>query len=183
MATTTSRPSHAPNVVLIVGTAPTTPRIRSRVRLLPETPTPPDTSRNRPAGAPLRPPVIDGIEEFDQDSELDNALHIEKPDRHTDCEIRRPRGSCSSPVEGLRQIRLRNAARSRATLSATTHPILWGLIYLSNHDGAGADTHCACQHQEREVRYVSRPGVDADMFLGALGIVLVCAGGVILMLI
>ena len=27
------------------------------------TPTPPDTSRNRPAGAPLRPPVIDGIEE------------------------------------------------------------------------------------------------------------------------
>ena len=36
MATTTSRPSHAPNVVLIVGTAPTTPRIRSQVRLLPE---------------------------------------------------------------------------------------------------------------------------------------------------
>ena len=33
---TTSRPSHAPNVVLIVGTAPTIPRIRSRVRLLPE---------------------------------------------------------------------------------------------------------------------------------------------------
>ena len=27
------------------------------------TPTQPDTSRNRPAGAPLRPPVIDGIEE------------------------------------------------------------------------------------------------------------------------
>ena len=25
----------------------------------------PDTSRNRPAGAPLRPPVIDGIEEHD----------------------------------------------------------------------------------------------------------------------
>ena len=33
---TTSRPSHAPNVVLIVGTDPTTPRIRSRVRLLPD---------------------------------------------------------------------------------------------------------------------------------------------------
>ena len=65
MATTTSRPSHAPNVVLIVGTDPTIPRIRSRVRLLPETPTQPDTSRNRPAGAPLRPPVIDGIEELD----------------------------------------------------------------------------------------------------------------------
>ena len=64
MATTTSRPSHAPNVVLIVGTDPTIPRIRSRVRFLPEgTPTQPDTSRNRPAGAPLRPPVIDGIEE------------------------------------------------------------------------------------------------------------------------
>ena len=29
------------------------------------TPTQPDTSRNRPAGAPLRPPVIDGIEELD----------------------------------------------------------------------------------------------------------------------
>ena len=29
------------------------------------TPTQPDTSRNRPAGAPLRPPVIDGIEEHD----------------------------------------------------------------------------------------------------------------------
>ena len=41
-------------------------------------PTQPDTSRNRPAGAPLRPPVIDGIEELDQDSELDNALHIEE---------------------------------------------------------------------------------------------------------
>ena len=36
MATTTSRPSHAPNVVLIVGTAPANPRIRSRVRLLTE---------------------------------------------------------------------------------------------------------------------------------------------------
>ena len=38
-----------------------------RVLVLPtsteRTPTPPDTSRNRPAGAPLRPPVIDGIEE------------------------------------------------------------------------------------------------------------------------
>ena len=67
MATTTSRPSHAPNVVLIVGTDPIIPRIHSRVRLLPEskTPTQPDTSRNRPAGAPLRPPVIDGIEELD----------------------------------------------------------------------------------------------------------------------
>ena len=84
---TTSRPSHAPNVVLIVGTAPMIPRIRSQVRLLPETPTQPDTSRNRPAGAPLRPPVIDGIEELDptgrieeldQDSKLDNALHIEE---------------------------------------------------------------------------------------------------------
>ena len=41
------------------------PRIRSQVRLLPGTPTQPDTSRNRPAGAPLRPPVIDGIEELD----------------------------------------------------------------------------------------------------------------------
>ena len=29
------------------------------------TPTQPDTSRNRPAEAPLRPPVIDGIEELD----------------------------------------------------------------------------------------------------------------------
>ena len=29
------------------------------------TPTPPDTSRNRPAEAPLRPPVIDGIKELD----------------------------------------------------------------------------------------------------------------------
>ena len=29
------------------------------------TPTQPDTSRNRPAGAPLRPLVIDGIEELD----------------------------------------------------------------------------------------------------------------------
>ena len=29
------------------------------------TQTQPDTSRNRPAGAPLRPPVIDGIEELD----------------------------------------------------------------------------------------------------------------------
>ena len=36
MTTTTSRPSHAPNVVLIVGTAPTSPQIRSQVRLLPE---------------------------------------------------------------------------------------------------------------------------------------------------
>ena len=36
MATTTSRPSHAPNVVLIVGTAPMIPQIRSQVRLLPE---------------------------------------------------------------------------------------------------------------------------------------------------
>ena len=75
MATTTSRPSHAPNVVLIVGTAPTTPRIRSQVRLLPETPTQPDTSRNRPAEAPLRPPVIDGIEEHDQDSENDSIAN------------------------------------------------------------------------------------------------------------
>ena len=49
--------------------------------------TQPDTSRNRPAGAPLRPPVIDvieeldptgRIEELDQDSKLDNALHIEE---------------------------------------------------------------------------------------------------------
>ena len=71
MATTTSRPSHAPNVVLIVGTAPMIPQIRSQVRLLPDgTPTQPDTSRNRPAGAPLKPPpvidgIIDGIEELD----------------------------------------------------------------------------------------------------------------------
>ena len=51
------------------------------------TPTQPDTSRNRPAGAPLRPPVIDGIEEHDpagrieqlaQDSDLDRALRIEE---------------------------------------------------------------------------------------------------------
>ena len=56
----------------------------------PENATQPDTSRNRPAGAPLRPPVIDGIEEhdptgrieeLDQDSKLDNALHIEELDR------------------------------------------------------------------------------------------------------
>ena len=66
----------------------------------------------------MRPPVIDGIEELDFLDELD---------RRTEYEIRRPRGSCSSPVEGLCQIRLRNAARSRATLSATTRPILWGL--------------------------------------------------------
>ena len=65
MATGARRPSLAPNVVLIVGTAPTIPRIYSRVRFLTETPTQPDTSRNRPAGAPLRPPVIDGIEEHD----------------------------------------------------------------------------------------------------------------------
>ena len=26
----------------------------------------------------MRPPVIDGIEELDQDSKLDNALHIEE---------------------------------------------------------------------------------------------------------
>ena len=53
------------------------------------TPTQPDTSRNRPAGAPLRPPVIDGIEEHDpagrieqlaQDSDLDRALRIEELD-------------------------------------------------------------------------------------------------------
>ena len=29
----------------------------------------------------MRPPVIDGIEELDQDSKLDNALHIEELDR------------------------------------------------------------------------------------------------------
>ena len=34
-------------------------------RFYQRTPTQPDTSRNRPAGAPLRPPVIDGIEEHD----------------------------------------------------------------------------------------------------------------------
>ena len=28
----------------------------------------------------MRPPVIDGIEELDQDSKLDNALHIEELD-------------------------------------------------------------------------------------------------------
>ena len=28
----------------------------------------------------MRPPVIDGIEELDQDSKLDNALHIEEFD-------------------------------------------------------------------------------------------------------
>ena len=36
MATGARRPSLAPNVVLIVGTAPTIPRIRSRVRFPPE---------------------------------------------------------------------------------------------------------------------------------------------------
>ena len=44
------------------------------------TPTQPDTSRNRPAGAPLRPPVIDGIEEQVQDSELARAGRIEELD-------------------------------------------------------------------------------------------------------
>ena len=60
-----------------------------RVRKRKRTPTQPDTSRNRPAGAPLRPPVIDGIEEHDpagrieqlaQDSDLDRALRIEELD-------------------------------------------------------------------------------------------------------
>ena len=46
------------------------------VRFLPETPTQPDTSRNRPAGAPLRPPVIDGIEEIDF---LESGPHDREP--------------------------------------------------------------------------------------------------------
>ena len=36
------------------------------------TPTQPDTSRNRPAGAPLRPPVIDGIEELDPTGRIED---------------------------------------------------------------------------------------------------------------
>ena len=68
-------------MVLIVGTAPTTPpEFVFEFDSYQRTPTQPDTSRNRPAGAPLRPPVIDGIEELDQDSKLDNALHIEELD-------------------------------------------------------------------------------------------------------
>ena len=41
------------------------------------TPTPPDTSRNRPAGAPLRPPVIDGIEEHDPAGRIEEHDFLE----------------------------------------------------------------------------------------------------------
>ena len=41
------------------------------------TPTPPDTSRNRPAGAPLRPPVIDGIEEHDPTGRIEELDFLE----------------------------------------------------------------------------------------------------------
>ena len=41
------------------------------------TPTPPDTSRNRPAGAPLRPPVIDGIEEHDPTGRIEEHDFLE----------------------------------------------------------------------------------------------------------
>ena len=41
------------------------------------TPTQPDTSRNRPAGAPLRPPVIDGIEEHDPTGRIEELDFLE----------------------------------------------------------------------------------------------------------
>ena len=41
------------------------------------TPTQPDTSRNRPAGAPLRPPVIDGIEEYDPTGRIEELDFLE----------------------------------------------------------------------------------------------------------
>ena len=41
------------------------------------TPTPPDTSRNRLAGAPLRPPVIDGIEELDPTGRIEELDFLE----------------------------------------------------------------------------------------------------------
>ena len=65
-------------MVLIVGTAPTIPRIRSRVRLLPETQTQPDTSRNRPAEASLRPLEIDGIKEHDPTGRIEELDSIEE---------------------------------------------------------------------------------------------------------
>ena len=52
-------------MVLIVGTAPRAPESVAEFDSYQRTPTQPDTSRNRPAGAPLKPPVIDGIEELD----------------------------------------------------------------------------------------------------------------------
>ena len=43
----------------------------------PGKPTQPDTSRNRPAGAPLRPPVIDGIKEHDPTGRIEELDFLE----------------------------------------------------------------------------------------------------------
>ena len=68
-------------VVAIVGAASRAGRERLRgsspPRSTERTPTPPDTSRNRPAGAPLRPPVIDGIEELDPTGRIEELDFLE----------------------------------------------------------------------------------------------------------